>query len=171
MLKQFGDTDDPMVANFVAWTCALASGALRDYDPVIALAKKAAEERPDSGQFRNTLGAILHRAGRHDDAIEQLTELDRRWEAADHAIQSSPAYTWYFLAMAHQKAGNDERAREYLTKANRATDEALVDEKNPPAWNRQATLGFLRKEADRLVGMGGEESMESGEKPDRESNI
>ena len=164
MVRKFGETDDPMAANFVAWTCALAPDAIDDYEPVLACATKAIEARPDSDQFLNTLGAILYRAGRHDEAIERLTELDHRRETEDGAVQSSPAYSWYFLAMAHQKAGNAEQAREYLNKANQSTDEEFADKEKPPAWNRQATLELLRKEAEALLGTDEPKSVKNDQK-------
>ena len=168
MIEQFGETDDPTAANFVAWTCALAPDAIDDYEPVLACATKAIEARPDSDQFLNTLGAILYRAGRHGEAIERLMELDRRQETADGAVQSSPAYTWYFLAMAHQKAGNVEQAREYLNKANQSTDEEFADKENPPAWNRRATLELLRKEAEALLGADDPKSAKNDQKSEGE---
>ena len=63
MVRKFGESDDPMAVNFVAWTCALAPEAVEDYERVVAYATKAVEARPDSDQFLNTLGAILYRAG------------------------------------------------------------------------------------------------------------
>lgn len=101
--------------------------------------------------FLNTLGAILSRAGRHDEAIERLMELDRRRKTGDDAAKSSPAYMWYFLAMAHHKAGNGEQAREYMSKANKWTDGVLAEEENPSPWNRRATLERLRCEARQLM--------------------
>ena len=166
MVAKFGQSDDPTAANFVAWACALAPDAVDDYATVLAFATKAVEAQPDSDQFLNTLGAILYRAGRHDEAIERLTELDRRRETADGAVQSSPAYTWYFLAMAHQKAGNVEQAREYLNKANQRTDEEFADKEKPPAWNRRATLELLRKEAEALLGTDDQKSTNSDQKPE-----
>jgi tetratricopeptide (TPR) repeat protein len=168
MLDALSEIDDPMAANFVAWACALAPDAVDDYEPVLACAKKAVEARPESDQFLNTLGAILYRAGRNDQAIERLTELDQRRETADGTVQSSPAYTWYFLAMAHQKASNAEQPREYLNKANQWTDEVLADEENPPAWNRRATLELLRKEAEALLGTDDDESTESDQQAEDE---
>ncbi len=50
--------------------------------------------------------------------------------------------------MVHKKVGNEEKAREYLEKANQATRESLADKENPPVWNRRATLELLRKEAE-----------------------
>ena len=137
---------------------------------MVASAAKAVEALSDSDQFLNTLGAILFRAGRHDEAIARLTELDRRRETADGDVQSSPAYTWYFLAMAHQKAGNADQAREYLNKANQSTDKALADEENPPAWDRRATLELLRKEAEALLETDVEESAERDQRPEGEES-
>ena len=146
-----GKTDDPMWANFVAWTSALAPDAVDDYAPVLACATKAVDARPDSDMFLNTLGAILYRAGRYEDAIEQLTELDRRLENPDRRAQSSPAYTWYFLAMAHHQEGHQQQANEYLTKANASTEQELADRDHPPAWNRRLTLQLFRTEAEALL--------------------
>jgi tetratricopeptide (TPR) repeat protein len=170
MLDALAETGVPSAANFAAWSCSLAPDAVDDYESPIALAAKAVEAQPDSDRFLNTLGAILYRAGRHDEAIQRLTELDRRMEEADRPADFSPAYIWYFLAMSHQEAGNAEQAREYLEKANQLTDKVLADEENPPAWNRQATLELLRKEAESLLGTNVAESAESGQKPDRETS-
>jgi tetratricopeptide (TPR) repeat protein len=170
MIEQFHETDDPATAQFVAWSCALAPNAVDDYEPVLASANKAVEAQPDSDQSLNTGGAVLHRAGYHHRAIERLTELDRRRETRDRAGNSSPAYTWYFLAMARQKAGNAEQARDYLNKANQWTDEVLADEEDPPAWNRRATLELLRGEAEALLGGDTHESAESGHKPNRQTS-
>jgi tetratricopeptide (TPR) repeat protein len=169
MLEVLGGTDDPMGANFVAWTCALAPDAVDDYEPVLACATKTVEAQPDSHQFINTLGAILYRAGRSGESIERLTELDRRREAAG-PDQSSPAYTWYFLAMAHQKAGNAKQAREYLNKANQSMDEEFTDAKAPPPWERRATLELLRKEAEALLGTDVLESADRSAVPEGKSD-
>ena len=151
MVGKSGKSDDPMAANFAAWTCALAPDAVDDYKPVVGLATKAIEAQPDSDECVNTLGAILYRAGRHQAAIEWLAELDRPRENSAARGGSSAAYTWYFLAMAQKKAGNDEQARQYLNKANQGTDRELADEKNLPPWNRRATLELLRDEAKTLL--------------------
>jgi tetratricopeptide (TPR) repeat protein len=151
MVGKFGEADRPMAANFVAWSCALAPHSLENYAPVLACATKAVEAQPKSDQFLNTMGAILYRAGRHEDAIEWLTELDRSLEDPSAEASSSPAYTWYFLTMVHKKAGNEDEARLYFSKANDCTDDALADEENPPRWNRRATLELLREEAEELL--------------------
>jgi tetratricopeptide (TPR) repeat protein len=167
MLAALAQIADASAANLAAWTCSLAPDSVDDYDSPIALASKAVEARPESDQALNALGAVLYRAGRHGEAIERLAELDRRLSDADGASASSPAYTWYCLAMAHKKAGDEEQAREYLKKANAWTDKVLADKTNPPAWNRRATLEILRKEAEALLGPDDEKgASEQKPKPD-----
>jgi len=168
MARKYGETTDPIVANFVAWSCALAPDAVEDYEPVLASVTKAVDAQPDSDQFLPTVGAVLYRAGRHEDAIQRLTELDRRIENPDHNTQTSPPYTRYFLAMAHKKAGNDGQAEEYLKKATKRTDEVLDDKDHPPGWNHRATLELLRKEAEALLGNDDPESAEGDQKPEAE---
>lgn len=164
MMAKFGRTDMPMAANLTAWTCALAPDAVADYAPVLACAARAVEAQPNTDQFIKSLGAVLCRAGRFEEAIEWLTETDAPLESAEADSTSSLAYSWYFLAMAHKKAGNDEKAQEYLNKAKQETDRALADEKHPPPWNRRATLEVLRKEAEALVALPAAPSAPSDEK-------
>ena len=151
MVQKFGKTDNPVAANFVVWTCALAPDAVKDYEPVVACATKAVEAQPDSDQFANTLGAILYRADRHEAAIEWLTEATRPLQRADAEESSAPAYTWYFLAMAYRTTGNDQGAQEALNKANQSMDQELAGKPDQISWNRRATLELLRKEAEALL--------------------
>jgi tetratricopeptide (TPR) repeat protein len=151
MLDKFAETDDPMSANFTAWTAALAPGGVDDYAPHIALAEKAVAAKPDDHQCLNTVGAILYRAGRYQEAVDRLAELDGRLDDPVTGAQSSPAYTWYFLAMGHHALDHPEKAKEYLAKASAATEQELADTEHPPAWNRKLTLELLRKEAEALI--------------------
>ena len=84
--------------------------------------------------------------------------------------QTPPAYTWFFLAMAHKKAGNDRQAPEYLNKANQWTDEVRADRENPATWNRRATLEILRKEAESIVRIDDQQPPDSDQEPQKESN-
>jgi tetratricopeptide (TPR) repeat protein len=151
MVQQFAGNETASAGNWLAQSCALAPMAVSDLAKAVKAAEHAVSEEPNSDQQLKTLGAVLYRAGRYEEAVERLTELDRRRETADGAVQSSPAYTWYFLAMAHQEAGNAEQAREYLNKANQWTDRVLADKEKQPAWNRRATLELLRTEAEAMI--------------------
>ena len=88
--------------------------------------------------MQTKLGALLYRAGRYDEALDILGELEHDSEA-DARSPSSPAYAWYFLAMTHQALGQAEQARDVLTRAEAWTRRALSDEKDRPVWNRRLT--------------------------------
>jgi tetratricopeptide (TPR) repeat protein len=148
MLVAFGESQDPLTANFVAWTCGLAPEALEDFEPALKLARLAAEAQSGSLQNQNTLGTLLMRAGEIDEAIQVLTEVAEHLDKPDASPNTSPAYTWYAIALAYQQSGSDEQAQEYLNKASESTDAVLSDEANSPAWNRRLTLELLRDEAN-----------------------
>lgn len=151
MLTRFADTEDPLAASFTAWTCALIPDSVDDYSSVVTLAAKATSEKPNSDQFLNSHGAVLFCAGRYEEAIERLTELVNRREQSDIQPNSSPAYTWYFLAMTHHSLGHSREAQNWLNKANEWTEQALSNRDNPRPWNRRLTLVLLRTEAESLI--------------------
>jgi tetratricopeptide (TPR) repeat protein len=135
----------------VAWSCALGPGALADFTPAIALAQQAAASDASSAQFANSLGAILYRAGRFDEACQKLDVADHL--SSPDKTRTSPAYTWFFLAMAHQRLGHAVEAKQWLDKARQETETALKrheagTEKLP--WNRRLSLTVLRNEAEEL---------------------
>ena len=76
MLAQFAETEDAQTANFTAWSCALADDAVDDYSLPVALAERAVELDPDNDFHLKTLGAVLYRAGRFDEALAKLNEAD-----------------------------------------------------------------------------------------------
>ena len=107
MVEQFSQTKDPAAADFVAWACALAPAPSKTISPCWLAPRRRSKPGRDSDRFLNTLGAILHRASRHDEALERLRELERRLEKPDLLnAESAPAYAEYFLAMAHHKVGH-----------------------------------------------------------------
>jgi tetratricopeptide (TPR) repeat protein len=165
MLDALATTNDPATADLIAWSCSLAPNAVNNYDSPIALAVKAVETEPESNQFVITLGAILHRAGRYQEALDKLTELDRRLSEPNAKANSSRAYTWYFLAMTHQALGNAEEAKRWLKQANESTEKALVNTEAPPPWNRRLTLELLRNEANGLIGDDANGDSDAGAKP------
>ncbi len=131
------------------------------------LARLAAEAQADSLQNQNTLGTLLMRAGQTDEAIKVLSVVAGHLDKPDVSANTSPAYTWYALALAHKHAGSDEQALENLNKANASTDAALTEEANPPAWNRRLTLQLLRKEAETAIGVAETNLPDTNPKPAR----
>lgn len=62
--------------------------------------------------------------------------------------QTSPVYSWFFLAMTHHRLGHDDETRAWLQKA---IDQAEHEIQGNPPWNRRATLKLLRDEAEALL--------------------
>jgi WD40 domain-containing protein len=101
--------------NWATWTCVLGPGGLDDYEPVLRAAEKAFGPKPDADQL-NTLGLILHRAGRFEDAVRRLDEAALR-DKADPNYQLHIASDRFLLAMAHARLGHGDAARELLRQA------------------------------------------------------
>ena len=149
MLEHFGQTQEAAAAHWVAWTGALAPDAVENMESVVELAELAIEKGEQTDQNRNALGAVLYRAGRFDEAVQILSDLASEWEQGrELPTQTSPAYTWFFLAMAHHQLGNADQAQYWFDKGLERTEEELQD---TPAWNRKLTLELLREEATKLL--------------------
>jgi tetratricopeptide (TPR) repeat protein len=154
MIAQFGETEDPLTAEFVAWSCALAPDALGQYGDAVLLGKKSVAESRPKPDARTYLGAVLYRASQVKQAIEHLTEANQLIGESPDNVRSSPAYTWYFLALAHHTQGNDEEAGRWLATATAWTEEVLAKHESGAAelaWNRRVTLQILRKEAEAMI--------------------
>jgi tetratricopeptide (TPR) repeat protein len=150
LLKRFGQTMEPNAAYWVAWTALLAPQAVKNVDQPINLAEKAVRDDPKNDTYSLTFGAALYRAGRIAEAINCLNEVSTRWEQAKTiAGSSTPAYIWFFLAMAHHQSGHNTEARTCLDKAIECMEQEMMDPNTK--WNRRLTLRMLRREAEELV--------------------
>jgi serine/threonine protein kinase/tetratricopeptide (TPR) repeat protein len=139
--------------NSLAWLLATCADArLRDPAEAVEHARKAVELVPGEGNFWNTLGVALYRAG--------------EWKAANEALEKSmrlrqggDGCDWLFLAMSHWRLGDAAHARAWHDRAVRWIDlnrQAL-------AANRglQDELRRFRAEADELLGV----SQQPGARP------
>jgi WD40 repeat protein len=162
MLRLFGaegkDNETPAEArHFTAWACALVPDALDDLAPALALAERDRAGQPKDPMAVQTLGALLYRAGRFEEAVATLGEAEKLPEGA----KTSLTYARYFLAMAHHRLGHGDEARRFLDVANEQTDKALGEALN---WNRRLTFRLLRREANALLDPGPRPAAE-GEPP------
>src|SRR6266478_4032729 len=99
------------LGNSVAWHYVTTAAAESRAARVLPLAQKAAALEPDNVMYVNTLGVVLYRLGRYQDAInclEQNAKSDGDFFAFDA----------YFLAMAYQHLGNSAAAREWFERSN-----------------------------------------------------
>ena len=91
-------------ANDLAWLQANHPDlARRDPDAAVAMARRIVEKCPDAEAYWNTLGVAYYRAG--DDAMA-VAALDRAM-----TLGGGTAFDQVFLAMAHARLGDLEKAR------------------------------------------------------------
>ncbi|MGI8981420.1 MAG: tetratricopeptide repeat protein [Pirellulaceae bacterium] len=152
MLARFAESKVAEELNFTVWTAALAPQTLDDYGPAIALAQRGVELNKDNPEAIRSLGAILYRGGKFDEAAQQLAPLAAAAEKSSPEAKTSSAYPLFFLAMAQHQLGKKDEARATLQKAAELAKTELSDDKNPPPWNRKLTLELLQKEAAGLLG-------------------
>jgi tetratricopeptide (TPR) repeat protein len=150
LLDRFGQAELPDMAR---WIVVLAPDAVNDRNRLVHRAEAALRKGHQTGWASTILGAALYRVGRFAEAVQRLNEANAVWEqAATKPAVYSPAYTWFFLAMAYQRQGDAAEARRWLDKAQKWMEQETQDSRNP-AWNRRLTLQVLRREAEQLLGV------------------
>jgi WD40 repeat protein/serine/threonine protein kinase/Flp pilus assembly protein TadD len=152
MLQRFGEG--------AAWTCTLTPSSGAEPGQIVDLAKKQLTKSSRDHWHVTQFGAALYRASRFEEAVERLTEASER---DAHPYRTNMLYTWFFLAMAHDRLGHAEEARRWLDKGIEGTEEALKPLAEPlgksgntcgvipPNWHRRLTLQLLRREAEQLI--------------------
>jgi Flp pilus assembly protein TadD len=154
MLERFGKSDRPEIAERIAKTCLLAPGAGADRAHVLKLAESAVAadaNHPFLKWFHLTRGIAHYREGEVAKAVDRLRlSLSPGVEVT---YRDSTAYL--FLAMAQQKLGRAEDARESMAKAR-----VVVDERFPKVdrgqllgadWSDWLRFQIVRREAEELV--------------------
>jgi non-specific serine/threonine protein kinase/serine/threonine-protein kinase len=106
----------------------------------LELARKVVAAAPKQGTFWCTLGAALYRAGAFREAIPPLEK------AMELKGGGGNCYDWFFLAMAHWKLGNRDRAREWFQQAVRFMEKNNLRHPEPE-------LQRVRSEASAVLGI------------------
>jgi tetratricopeptide (TPR) repeat protein len=152
-LERFDRTDDPFAAVYLAWAGVLDAEAKVDPAALLRLAERAAAADPDGYLMLRSLGAALLRAGQPKAAVRRLNQ-------ALGVQQQSPA-TWLLLALAHQRLGQIDEARNRLRQAQRWIDQAtpskpkgtvVLPGSDSLPWTERFGLLQLRREAEARVG-------------------
>jgi WD40 repeat protein/tetratricopeptide (TPR) repeat protein len=146
MLEQFdkmvgeGPEGSAVVANQLAWTCALRPGAVADLAIPIQRLNAAIRTHPHDDNLLNTLGMILVRAGHYDEAIRRVN--------VGIAMRKRPGhFDLLILAMAHHHLGHAREARQWLEKAERMIEGVHYKY----SWGNVRQLTLLRREAEGLI--------------------
>jgi tetratricopeptide (TPR) repeat protein len=134
------ESADHDVSNELAWFLATSSEPrLRDAALAVRLAQKAVAARRQSANYRNTLGVAHYRNGDDKQAIAELEESMRLSGGGD-------GFDWFFLAMAHWRLGDHDKARTWFDRAVK-----WMDRHQP----RNVELLRFRAEAEALLGQAG----------------
>lgn len=136
LMTRLGQDRDPEAAGVVLRTCLLLPDALADLKPLVTLAEEIRPNK-DKKQLDRALGQALYRAGRFEEAAQQLKDGTGR--------------DGLFLAMSLQRSNRAGEARTTLDKVLGA----LPAENTPAAgrlpWFERLELKILRQEAEKLV--------------------
>lgn len=129
---------DPRSYNSIAWLRATCpDSTVRDASKAVDFASRAVELAPNDGNYWNTLGVALCRAGRWADSLEALEKSMSLRDGGD-------AYDWFFAAMAKWHLGNRDDARALYDRAA-----AWAGEHAP----KDEDLRRFRDEAAKLLGV------------------
>ncbi len=131
--------------DMTAWTCALAPAPGLDLSVPLESSRRWADGEPARAGFRQTLGALLCRAGRYDEAIRRLQE---GIAARQGRVELPDAL---FLALAQARSGNPAAAARWLAEAA-ALEKALLRPNNEGSphldWADRVTIDRLRAEIE-----------------------
>ncbi len=156
MLQRFGQTDKPDDAHWVAWACALAPDATKDWPKAVALGREGGQERSQVDHLlehlrrgplpRRAIGRSALAAAHGGRCPGHATERGDQVVARLHLVLPGhgPSPPWAYR-------GGQEVARQ----GDPSTDKALKDHEagtgEQMPWNRRVTLKLLRDEAEALL--------------------
>jgi tetratricopeptide (TPR) repeat protein len=143
LLDPFGPTTVPLVADHAAWYGSLVPGVDTHLEALVRLAELAVNGESNAIRKRiylKTLGAVLYRVGRFDDAARRLEE--------GIQLQDGMSVTdaWAFMAMAHHRLGHRDQARRYLERLRSRRPSA-----DPNKFWDELEIRLLGSEAEALV--------------------
>jgi WD40 repeat protein/tetratricopeptide (TPR) repeat protein len=154
MLRRFGQTDNPILAERTAKACLLLPDAVADQQLVQQLAQRTVtgtEKHGSYGFFLLVKGIADYRAGHWEEAIQALQE------SQQHPTTSAREYKMLaglFLAMAHHQRGRADEARQAFRQATDLLD-ADIQKWKPDDANMGNLDWFMamiiRKEAEALL--------------------
>ena len=132
------EEDDPAVNNDLAWFLATSpEPSLRDAARAVRLAKKVVAARPESANYRNTLGVAYYRSGDDRAAVAEL-------EKAMSMQAGGTRFDWFFLAMAHWRLGDRDKARMCFDRAVQWMDQSEVARRRAVPLSRRGASDARR---------------------------
>jgi hypothetical protein len=168
MLKRFGDTGKPEVAERTTKTCLLVPDAVADLAPVLRLADRAVTGTEKSGNYHFFLlckGLAEYRAGRNAEAVNWAER-----SSPDAGGGSFDATAFAVLAMAQHRLGRREQSSAALDKAEALVAKKMADPGSGRPfgsdWDDWLRCRILLDEARKLMKKdSGAKNQQSGNKP------
>ena len=153
LLDRFEKTNDPALANSVAWTCSLGDIPLRDASRVVKIARRAVEGAPQNTDYADTLVLALYRAGENAEALRLQNALRESSRLTQPLID---LYQSYYRSLIQQQMGDVDEARRWFERAKRAHESISIDQPAPgsstrTSWSDRVELSLLREEASRAL--------------------
>jgi serine/threonine protein kinase/WD40 repeat protein len=127
------------LCNEVAWHAVLQQARAISAAAALPSARKAVDLEPYNFLYQNTLGAVLYRVGRYDEAIRCL-------EANAPVSRDFAAWDLYFLAMSHHQVGHSDEALRCFERAN-----GLLKAASSLSEGQRRELAGFRAEAEKLL--------------------
>jgi len=161
MVARFADPREPRDADLTLWTCILAPGAVEDWAPPLRTAETLLSGAPNDPSRSQSVGALLLRAGRSEEALKFL----RRSQEARG--DTDDPYTHLLLALAYARLDRLSEARGHLKQGTELAAPALQAQPAELAsldWEARAELRLLLQEARAALG---EPSPAGYENPDQ----
>jgi tetratricopeptide (TPR) repeat protein len=145
LLAKDGDNPDARTRNLIAWTCAIAPGAIDDPQIAVRFAEQAVATDPRNGAYLNTLAAALYRADRFKDAAETLQQI-----ISTNSDRASAA-DFFFLALVNHRRGDTERAGAWLAKGVESVQRRPSSVTSATPWHERLEFDLLHNEAKLLL--------------------
>ena len=148
LLKRFNGSTNENTKNGIAWCCAFAPLPKEVVGKAVQLFEPIHAASPSSYAYSNTLGTLLYRVGRVEEAIELLS-------ANIEQHNGGTIFDWLFLAMAYSRSDADEDAQKWLAQSGawlKARENADTSEGRMPfAWGDALIFDRLAEEAREVV--------------------
>jgi serine/threonine protein kinase len=153
VLRQFGATQDPMIAERMAKDCLLLPPLAADLETLGKMADVAVAAGPTHTlwpYFQFVKGLVEFRYGHFDTAAKWLQEVPLKDTDATRTVQAC-----MILAMAQYQSKKADEARVTMTTGLKIAAERMPDFKGGN-WNDRISANFLMEEAKRVLGQGPE---------------